>query len=171
MARQAREVPGRDAGREVARLRQEIERHNYRYYVLDDPEISDAEFDALFRRLQALEAAHPELRSPDSACNPYLAFAVLLAAGLDGIRRGLPLPPPVEENLYYVGEADLRARGVQVLPDTLAEALDELERDDVIRTALGGYVCERLVEAQRRQWSDYRRHVSSWELDRYLEVT
>jgi glutamine synthetase len=117
------------------------------------------------------QATRIELRSPDSACNPYLAFAVLLAAGLDGIRRGLPLPPPVEENLYYIGEADLRTRGVRVLPDTLAEALDELERDEVIRAALGGYVCERLIEAQRRQWSEYRRHVSSWELDRYLDVT
>jgi glutamine synthetase len=117
------------------------------------------------------QATRIELRSPDSACNPYLAFTAMLAAGLDGIRLNLPLPPPVEENLYYVGAADLRARGVQMLPDTLAEALDELERDEVIRGALGGYVCERLIEAQRRQWLAYRRHVSSWERDRYLEIT
>lgn len=117
------------------------------------------------------QATRIELRSPDSACNPYLALTAMLAAGLDGIRRGLDLPPPVEENLYYVSEADLRARGVQMLPDTLVEALDELERDDVLRAALGGYVCERLAEAQRRQWRDYRRHVSSWELDRYFDTT
>lgn len=116
------------------------------------------------------QATRIEMRSPDAACNPYLAFTVMLAAGLDGIRRGLELPPPVEEDLYYVGEADLRARGVQLLPDTLAEALDELERDEVIRAALGGHVCERLIEAQRRQWAEYRRHVSTWELDRYLEI-
>lgn len=115
------------------------------------------------------QATRVELRSPDSACNPYLAFTAMLAAGLDGIRRGLSLPPPVEEDLYYLGEADLRARGVQLLPDTLAEALDELERDEVIRGALGGHICECLIEAQRRQWSAYRRHVSTWELDQYLE--
>jgi glutamine synthetase len=117
------------------------------------------------------EATRIELRLPDSACNPYLAFTAMLAAGLDGIRRQLPLPSPVEENLYYISDADLRARGVQVLPDTLAEALDELENDETIRAALGGQVCERLIEAQRRQWSDYRRHVSTWERERYFDVT
>jgi glutamine synthetase len=116
------------------------------------------------------KATRIELRSPDSACNPYLAFAAMLAAGLDGIRRQLALPPPVEENLYYVSESELRLRGVQVLPDTLNEAVDALERDEVIRAALGGYVCERLIEAQRREWGEYRRHVSAWEVKRYLEI-
>jgi glutamine synthetase len=114
-------------------------------------------------------ATRLELRSPDSSCNPYLAFAAMLAAGLDGIRRSLTLPPPVEENLYYVGEVDLRARGVQVLPESLLEAVEALQDDDVIRSALGSYVCEHLMAAQRRQWHDYRRHVSTWEMDRYLD--
>jgi glutamine synthetase len=108
-----------------------------------------------------------ELRCPDSACNPYLAFAVMLRAGLDGVRRELPLPSPVEEDLY---EVDPRARQFEVLPASLEEALVELQRDEVVRDALGPHVLERFVEAKTREWEQYRSFVSQWELDRYLPV-
>jgi glutamine synthetase len=108
-----------------------------------------------------------ELRCPDPSCNPYLAYAVMLAAGLDGIRRELPLPSPVEEDLF---EVDPRARRFDVLPASLGEALEELQRDDVVCAALGPHVVERFVEAKQREWASYQLFVSQWELDRYLAV-
>jgi glutamine synthetase len=115
-------------------------------------------------------ATRIELRCPDPSCNPYLAFAVMLAAGLDGIERELPLPEPVEENLYHFTEEDLVRRNVGTLPSTLGEAIAELRQDDVIRGALGEHVYERLSEAQVHEWRSFCRHVTSWERDRYLEV-
>lgn len=111
-----------------------------------------------------------EIRSPDPACNPYLAFAVLLWAGLDGIRRRLPLPEPVEENLYQMDATELRRRNIGLLPMSLAEALDALEQDPVIIEALGAPVFERFIEAKRLEWSGYRDQVTPWELSRYLEA-
>jgi glutamine synthetase len=115
-------------------------------------------------------ATRIELRCPDPSCNPYLAFAVMLAAGLDGIERELPLPEPVEENLYHFTEEDLARRDVGTLPITLGEAIAELRQDDVVRGALGEHVYERLTEAQVYEWRSFCRHVTSWERDRYLEV-
>jgi glutamine synthetase len=115
-------------------------------------------------------ATRLELRCPDPSCNPYLAFAVMLAAGLDGIENNLPLPEPVEENLYHFSDDDLRRRNIPTLPSTLGEAIDDMERDEVVRCALGDHVFERLIEAQRSEWNDFRKHVSGWERDRYLEV-
>jgi glutamine synthetase len=116
------------------------------------------------------QATRIELRCPDPSCNPYLAFAAMLAAGLDGIERDLPLPEPVEENLYHFTDEDLKRRNIPTLPATLGEAIEETERDEAIRAALGDHVFERLLEAQRTEWSEFRRHVSAWERDRYLEV-
>jgi glutamine synthetase len=126
-------------------------------------------------RVPAIRGGHTaatriELRCPDPSCNPYLAFAAMLAAGLDGIERDLPLPEPVEENLYHFTDDDLKRRNIPTLPATLGEATDEMERDDVVRAALGDHVFERLIEAQRSEWGDFRRHVSTWERERYLEV-
>ena len=115
-------------------------------------------------------ATRIELRCPDPSCNPYLAFAVMLACGLDGIERDLPLPEPVEENLYHFSDEDLKRRNIPTLPATLGEAVDEMERDEVVRDALGDHVFERLIEAQRAEWHDFRLHVSQWERDRYLEI-
>jgi glutamine synthetase len=112
-------------------------------------------------------ATRVELRCPDPSCNPYLAFAVMLKAGLDGIKRQLPLPEAAEEDLYHV---DPRARHLETLPGSLGEALDELQRDDVIAAALGPHVLERFVEAKSLEWESYRLAVSQWELDRYLAV-
>jgi len=116
------------------------------------------------------QSARIELRCPDPSCNPYLAFAVMLRAGLDGVKRNLPVPPPVEENLYEFDAAMLARHNVQMLPSSLREALDELERDDLVRETLGPHVYERFVEAKRQEWEEYRMRVSSWEIERYLEI-
>jgi glutamine synthetase len=112
------------------------------------------------------EAARVELRNPDPSCNPYLAFAVMLAAGLDGIRRNLSVPEATEENLY-LADTTRRSR-LDILPESLNLALDELEKDEVIRKALGAHLVERFVSAKRQEWDEYRLEVTSWELDNYL---
>jgi glutamine synthetase len=111
-----------------------------------------------------------ELRCPDPACNPYLAFAVMLKAGLDGIRRELPLPEPVEENIFQFDEAELRRRNIGILPSTLGEAIEALLADSVVQDALGDHILERFVEAKRLEWDSFRTYVTQWELDRYFEV-
>ena len=110
-----------------------------------------------------------EIRCPDPSCNPYLAFAVMLAAGLDGIRRKLPLPEPVEENLYAFDEDELVRRRIAVLPSSLGEALDEFRANEVLQAALGPHVYERFLEAKSIEWNEFRSYVSPWELERYLE--
>ncbi|MBI3953391.1 MAG: glutamine synthetase, partial [Chloroflexi bacterium] len=116
------------------------------------------------------EATRLELRSPDPSCNPYLAFAVMLKCGLDGIKKRLPLPAPVEENLYTFDPAELRRRSIGLLPATLGQALEELSRDEVVQEALGEQLYASFLEAKGIEWEDYRRHVSQWELDHYLET-
>ena len=116
-----------------------------------------------------LDSTRIELRCPDPSSNPYLAFAAMLAAGLDGIDRKLEPPEPVEENLYHLDEAKLASRKIRQLPGTLSEALEELAADEVIRDALGEHVFERFVEAKREEWDEYRMQVSGWETGRYLE--
>lgn len=108
-----------------------------------------------------------ELRCPDPAANPYLAFAVMLTAGLDGIQRKLKPPEPAEENLYHM---DVARRSLPAMPRSLGEALDELKRDEVIQVALGAHLFERYIEAKTSEWDDYRRTVSQWEVDRYLPI-
>jgi glutamine synthetase len=115
-------------------------------------------------------ATRVELRCPDPCGNPYLVYAVMLAAGLDGIERELPLDEPVEENLYHFTDEDLRRRNVEMLPATLGEAIQEMERNDVVRDALGEHIYERLTEAQKQDWGAFRQNISQWELDRYLEI-
>jgi glutamine synthetase len=116
------------------------------------------------------QATRIELRCPDPSCNPYLAFAVMLAAGLDGIERDLPFPEPVEENLYHFDESELSRREIRTLPGTLGEAIAELERDEVVLEALGEHVASRFIEAKRLEWDAFRAYVSPWELERYLEI-
>jgi glutamine synthetase len=115
-------------------------------------------------------ATRVELRCPDPSCNPYLAFAVMLAAGIDGIERGLTPPEPVEENLYHFTDEDLKRRSIPTLPSTLGEAVAEMKADPLIREALGDHVFERLTDAQTAEWDDFRKHVTQWERDRYLEA-
>jgi len=108
-----------------------------------------------------------ELRCPDPSCNPYLAFAVMLAAGLSGIADKLEPPQPAEEDLYHVD--GVRA-GFDMLPGDLGDALEALKQDEVIQDALGQHIYERFVEAKTAEWNDFQRHVTRWELDRYLKV-
>jgi glutamine synthetase len=115
------------------------------------------------------EVTRVELRSPDPSCNPYLAFAVMLRCGLDGIERGLALPPPVEESLYGFDDTELGRRNVGVLPDNLRDALDALRADDTVLDALGDHLAERFLEAKTLEWREYRGQVTQWELEQYLE--
>ncbi len=108
-----------------------------------------------------------ELRCPDPSSNPYLATAVMLMAGLDGIRRGLELPEPLEETLLTRNRG--RLRQVDVLPTSLEEALDVMSNSDIIMKALGPYISDRYVAAKRQEVEDYNRQVTQWELDRYLK--
>ncbi len=116
------------------------------------------------------KAARVELRCPDPSCNPYLAFAVMLCCGLDGIERNLVPPMPVEEDVYHFTPEQLRARNLGMLPGSLAEALEELRRDEVVRETLGSHVCERFIEAKQSEWDEFRLQVTPWELSRYLPI-
>ncbi len=116
------------------------------------------------------QAARIELRCPDPSCNPYLAFAVMLRAGLEGIERNLPVPEPVEENLYHFDESERARRNITTLPGSLAEALDEMEGDELIRETLGEHVYERFLEAKRQEWDEFRIRVTPWEVERYLDA-
>ncbi len=113
-------------------------------------------------------ASRIELRCPDPSANPYLAFAAMLMAGLDGIRRNLPAPPATEEDLYHL-DAEARQE-LTAMPGSLGEALEELKRDDLMKQTLGAVLFERYVEAKRQAWDEYRIQVSQWELERYLPV-
>ena len=109
-----------------------------------------------------------ELRMPDPAANPYLALAVMLAAGLDGVETSADWREPVNENIWEMSFRERRRLRIDDLPHDLNEALDELEKDDVIKVALGEHVTRHFVEAKRQEWRDYITQVSAWELDSYL---
>lgn len=109
-----------------------------------------------------------ELRSPDPACNPYLAIAAILKAGLDGIRRKLPAPPPVNRNIYRLTAEERSQLGIGALPRTLLEAVEALEQDAVVRSALGEHIAQRYAEAKRVEWEVFHEQVHEWELEQYL---
>ncbi|MDP8942911.1 MAG: glutamine synthetase family protein [Actinomycetota bacterium] len=117
------------------------------------------------------KATRAELRCPDPSCNPYLTFAAMLHAGLDGIEKGYELPPPIERNLYDLSPEERHEMGVEQLPETLGEAIEELCRSEVVEKALGEHVFSRYVDIKREEWEEYRVQVTPWELDRYLAVT
>jgi glutamine synthetase len=116
------------------------------------------------------QATRAEIRCPDPACNPYLTFATLLHAGLEGIERGYELPPPMETNLYHLTAEQRRERGIISLPETLGEAIDELAGSELARKALGPHIFDRYVELKRSEWDEYRVQLSTWELEKYLPV-
>jgi glutamine synthetase len=118
----------------------------------------------------SIEATRVEVRCPDPSSNTYLAFAVMLAAGLDGVEKGLQLSDPVEESLYAMSSDRIKEHGIKELPGTLSEALDELEQDEVICNAQGDHVLSHYVEAKREEWNEYRTQVTQWEIDRYLDA-
>ncbi len=108
-----------------------------------------------------------ELRSFDNMANPYLALSVALASAMDGIRRGEEPSLPLDENLVRYDDAELLRRGVTSLPQTLGDALSAMAEDDLVRMALGDYVCDQFLTVKRAEWHDYRRYVSPWERERY----
>jgi glutamine synthetase len=110
-----------------------------------------------------------ELRLPDSGCNPYLALAAVVAAGLDGIDRELDPGEPTNLNMYELSEAQLEQRKIALLPQNLLEAIGELEKDDVVKAGLGAELSAEFIKLKRMEWTEYARHVSDWETTRYLE--
>ncbi len=114
------------------------------------------------------ENTRVELRSPDSASNPYLALALCLEAGLDGIRNRIEPPAPVEGNLFRMSEEEKKRLGISRLPANLGEALDAFEQDDFARGILGREVSEKYLFARRKEFADYCAHVSAWETEKYL---
>jgi len=111
-----------------------------------------------------------ELRCPDPACNPYLTFAALLQAGLEGIEKGYEAPEPMEQNLYHLAPDERRRLGIEQLPETLGEAIELLAGSELVLRTLGEHMFDRYVEIKRREWDEYRVQVTQWELDRYLPV-
>lgn len=109
-----------------------------------------------------------EVRNPDPAANPYLAFAVLLAAGLDGIEKGYELPPPIEPNIYRMNAEERSAAGLEALPNNLYEAITATRDSELVRRTLGDHCFERFVTNKLNEWYEYREHVSDYEIKRYL---
>ena len=111
-----------------------------------------------------------ELRSPDPSCNPYLAFAVMIKAGIDGIKNKIDPGEPVSQNIYTMSKEEKKSLGIENLPSTLKEALLELDKDEVIKSALTTHILENYVDAKREEWETYRMQVHQWELDKYLTI-
>lgn len=116
------------------------------------------------------QSTRMELRCPDPSCNPYLAFAVMLKAGLDGIEKELIPPKPVEEDVYKLKPSQLAELKVEMLPFSIKSAIEELKEDKVIQEALGKHTYEKFVEAKLAEFDDYRMQVTPWEIEKYLEA-
>lgn len=114
------------------------------------------------------EGARVELRSPDPAANPYLALAVCLQAGLDGIRNKILPPKSVDKNIFAMTEEERNAEKIEAIPGTLQEAAAELEKDEFIKEVLGSHIFSKYVEAKKAEWAEYRSQVTAWELNSYL---
>jgi len=115
-------------------------------------------------------ATRAELRCPDPACNPYLAFAVMLMAGLKGIEGKYELPPEMTDNLYELTEDEREERGIENLPGSLGEAIIAAEKSDLVRETLGDHAFERLIWNKKQEWNEFKVQVTPWELERYLPV-
>jgi len=109
-----------------------------------------------------------EFRAPDPACNPYLAYACILAAGMKGIEEGYELPPEARDNLHARSPEELAAGGIESLPGNLHDAVERMESSELVREALGEHVFEFFIRNKRQEWADYKTQVSQFELDRYL---
>lgn len=116
------------------------------------------------------QAARAELRCPDPSCNPYLAFAVMLKAGLDGIKNKIEPAGPVEEDVYDFDDAKLKKLYIESLPGSLGEAIAHLEKSELVRKTLGEHAFAKFIEAKKREWDEYRIQVTKWEIDKYLQV-
>ncbi|HPO82500.1 MAG TPA: glutamine synthetase family protein [bacterium] len=116
------------------------------------------------------EATRVEYRAPDPSCNPYLAFAVILSAGLEGIEKEYPLPDPVEENVYFMSEEERKARGIDNLPGSLIEAIEITENSELVKKTLGEHVFKNFIDNKKIEWDNYRKQVTSYELKTYLPL-
>ena len=114
------------------------------------------------------QSTRVELRSPDPSCNPYLAVAACLAAGLDGIAQGLEPPEEISGDVYAMDDAARAAQNIGALPETLKDALDAMEQDRLIMDVLGEHVARHYIQGKRKEWNEYQTRVSSWELEKYL---
>jgi glutamine synthetase len=109
-----------------------------------------------------------EVRMPDPSANPYLAIAVMLAAGLSGIENKIVPPPSVNKNIFAMSQREKRRLKIEALPASLYEAILNLEKDNLMKEVLGDHIFNHFIEAKKMEWSDYISQVHSWELDRYL---
>lgn len=114
--------------------------------------------------------ARMELRCPDPACNPYLTFAVMLAAGLDGIENKIELPTPVEENLYAFDKEKLLSRKIESLPSSLFEAIYELKKNKLMQQVLGPHLYRKYINIKTREWDEFKAQVTKWEVEKYLDI-
>jgi glutamine synthetase len=114
------------------------------------------------------QATRVEYRAPDPACNPYLAFAVMLGAGMSGIEKKLELPDPIEEDIYEMNPAERRAHGITDLPGNLYAAIQETEKSEMVREVIGDHIFNKFIENKKIEWDDYRTHVSAYEIEKYL---
>ena len=121
-------------------------------------------------RLGKEKSTRIEYRSPDAACNPYLAFAVMLAAGLEGVEKEYPCPESASGNVFEMDEEERRARGIERLPSSLSEAMEVAEGSELLRRCLGDQLLENLLVNKRMEWESYRRQVTEFELKRYLPI-
>jgi glutamine synthetase len=116
------------------------------------------------------KATRIEFRCPDPACNPYLAFSVMLAAGLKGVEKKYPVPAAVEQDIYAMSEAELKSNDIESLPGSLGEAIACTEKSELVRETLGDHIFERFLAAKKLEWAEYRAHVHKYEIDKYLPV-
>jgi glutamine synthetase len=116
------------------------------------------------------KATRIELRSPDPACNPYLAFSVMLAAGLEGIEKNYELSEPVEKDIYHLSEGERRELGIKALPGSLIEAIEIADKSEVVRKALGDHIFNNFIENKKIEWDNYRIKIHPYEISRYLPI-
>lgn len=117
------------------------------------------------------KATRCEFRACDPACNPYLTFAAMLQAGLDGIEKGYKAPEPMEQNLYHLTDTERKEKGIETLPDNLGYAVAITEESELVKMTLGDHIFQRFIELKKKEWDNYRIQVSQYELDKYLSVT
>ena len=116
------------------------------------------------------ESSRVEYRAPDPACNPYLAFSVILAAGLAGIENEYPLPPKTETNIAHMTDEGRKSLGIETLPGSLLEAVQATEESELVREALGEHVFNSFIQNKRIEWETFRAQVTDYEVERYLPL-
>ena len=116
------------------------------------------------------KATRCEFRAADPACNPYLTFATMLQAGLEGIEKGYKVPKPMEQNLYHLSPIERKEKGIETLPDSLGQAILITENSLLVRKVLGEHIFPRFIALKKKEWDDYRIQVSQYELDKYLAI-